>query len=100
MLNTLKEKQAERQKIERDAAEAQRRRTLYTRLGELLGRNGLQSYLLDDAVRGITHLANETLTRVSGGQLRLDIERGEEEIAIRATDLAFSEEPLDVKFRQ
>ncbi|OLE23620.1 MAG: hypothetical protein AUI36_33360 [Cyanobacteria bacterium 13_1_40CM_2_61_4] len=97
-LRTLQERQEKRQQVEKDAAAAQRQRKLYTRLAELLGRNGLQSYLLDEAVRSIAHLANETLTRVSGGQLRLHIERGEEEIVIRVTDLAFSEDPLDGQF--
>jgi DNA repair protein SbcC/Rad50 len=97
-LGILKKRQEDRQALETDAGEARRQRRLYTRLAELLGRNGLQSYLLDEAVRSITRLANETLTRISGGQLRIQIERGEEEISIQVTDLAFSEEPLDVKF--
>lgn len=98
VLGNLKKRQEDRQVLEKDAGEARRQRRLYTRLAELLGRNGLQSHLLDEAVRGITRLANETLIRVSGGQLRIQIERGEEEISIQVTDLAFSEESLDVKF--
>jgi exonuclease SbcC len=98
VLRDLKGKQQDRRKLEEDEIAARKQQKLYTRLVELLGRNGLQSYLLDEAIQSIAHLANETLTRISGGQLRLHIERAEEEIAIRATDLAFSEEPLDVRF--
>jgi DNA repair exonuclease SbcCD ATPase subunit len=97
-LRGLKDRQKERRQIEDEASTAIRRHRLYKRLAELLGRNGLQSFLLDEAIQGIALLANETLARISGGQLRLFIERNEEEIAIRATDLAFSEEPLDVRF--
>lgn len=89
--------------MEADLATASRQRTLYGRLAELLGRSGLQAFLLDAAIHGITHLANETLTRISGGQLQLQIlrqtsARGEEEIVIESVDLASSDEPLDVQF--
>ncbi|NOT57473.1 MAG: SMC family ATPase [Deltaproteobacteria bacterium] len=97
-LRGLQEKQKERQRITEEASGVVRQHRLYKRLVELFGRNGLQSFLLNEAIQGIAHLANETLARLSGGQLRLSIEREEEEIAIRAIDLAFSEEPLDVRF--
>jgi DNA repair exonuclease SbcCD ATPase subunit len=97
-LHGLQKRQEERKHLVDESSMVLRRHRLYKRLTELLGRNGLQSYLLDEAVRGIAILANETLARISGGQLRLSIERNEEEIAIRATDLAFSDEPLDVRF--
>jgi exonuclease SbcC len=98
VFRNLKGKQTERQQLERDAAEAQRQRRLYARLADLLGRNGLQSHLLDEVVQGIARLANETLSRISGGQLQLQIQKQEEEIAIQVKDLAFSEEPLDAQF--
>jgi exonuclease SbcC len=51
----------------------------------------------------ITRLADETLSRISGGQLQIRLARetnakGEEEIVIQAIDLASSDEPLDVQF--
>lgn len=102
-LRQLEETAKHRKKVEADLAAAGRQRKLYGRLAELLGRSGLQAFLLDAAVQGIAHLANETLTRISGGQLQLQIRRrpsarGEEEIAIQAVDLASSDEPLDVQF--
>ncbi|MGE0820847.1 MAG: AAA family ATPase [Candidatus Binatia bacterium] len=97
-LRELQERQEERKQIADKASYVRRRHGLYKRLAELFGRNGLQSFLLNEAVQGIAQLANETLARISGGQLRLSIERNEDEIAIRATDLAFTEETLDVRF--
>ncbi|HEU4760654.1 MAG TPA: hypothetical protein VFT91_11835, partial [Dehalococcoidia bacterium] len=99
----LEEGQERREELNRRLREVQRQRALYARLADLLGRSGLQAFLLDAAVQGISHLANETLARISGGQLQLDVRRqasarGDEEIVIQATDLAFSEEPLDVQF--
>ena len=92
-----------RQRLEGDLREAHRLRVRFGRLAELLGRGGLQARLVDDALAGITRLANETLARVSGGQLRLQLSRqsdarGNEEIAIRARDLASADEPLDTQF--
>lgn len=84
-------------------SEANRARILHARFGELVGRSGLQAALMDEATDTITRLANETLTRISGGSLRVVIERrpgmGEkEDIVIEATDLSFSDEPIDVAF--
>jgi exonuclease SbcC len=91
-----------RQRLDADLREAQRLRARFARLAELLGRGGLQARLVDDALNGITVLANETLARISGGQLRLQLSRqdarGNEEIAIRAGDLASADEPLDTQF--
>lgn len=102
-LRQLNETSNHRKKVEADLAAAGRQRTLYGRLAELLGRSGLQAFLLDAAVQRIAHLANETLSRISGGQLQLQIQRhpsakGDEEIVIQAVDLASSDEPLDMQF--
>ncbi len=102
-LRRLQEAAKHRKETEAALSAANRQRTLYGRLAELLGRSGLQAFLLDAAVQGIAHLANETLSRISGGQLQLHIQRhpsarGEEEIVIQAVDLASSDEPLDVQF--
>ena len=92
-----------RQRLEGDLRQAHRLRVRFGRLAELLGRSGLQARLVDEALMGITRLANETLARISGGQLRLEFSRqtdarGNEEIIIRARDLASADEPLDTQF--
>jgi exonuclease SbcC len=102
-LQALQQARDLRQRLEGDLGEAQRLRARFARLSELLGRGGLQARLVDDALNGITVLANETLARISGGQLRLQLSRqgdgrGNEEIAIRARDLASADEPLDTQF--
>jgi exonuclease SbcC len=99
----LEEALERRQQIETEQTAANRRRALYARLADLFGRRGLQGYLMNAAIQGISDLANETLARISGGQLQLQIVRqasagGEEEIVIQTTDLASSDDPLDVQF--
>jgi len=110
LLQGLQHTRELRQRLEGDLREAHRLRVRFGRLAELLGRSGLQARLVDDALAGITHLANETLARISGGQLRLQFSRqtrlpdgqadtrGNEEIVIRARDLASADEPLDTQF--
>lgn len=102
-LQRLEERQRRRREVEERLRAASRRRSLYSRLAELLGRRGLQAFLVDAAVQGISYLANETLSRISGGELQVQVRRettprGDEEIVIQATDFAFSEDPLDVQF--
>jgi len=101
-LDGLKDRRKERIQIERRFREARSSADLHKRLVDLLGRHGLQAFLIDAAVEGIGRLANDTLARLSGGQLQLLIDRqqsrGEEEIVIQATDLAYSDEPMDVAF--
>ncbi len=109
-LQALEHARELRQRLEGDLRETQRLRVRFGRLADLLGRGGLQARLVDEALAGITLLANETLARISGGQLRLQLSRqarlpdgqadarGNEEIAIRARDLASADEPLDTQF--
>jgi DNA repair exonuclease SbcCD ATPase subunit len=91
-----------RRDLDAQRASERRRSILYGRLADLLGRNGLQAVLMDDAMGGIGQLANETLNRVSGGQLQLSLERETtsrgEEIRIHAIDYGSSDDPLDVAF--
>lgn len=98
----LKKTRQKRRKLEGQSAQTRKSAELHKRLADLLGRHGLQAFLIDAAVDGIQQLANETLARLSGGQLQLRIERqpsrGEEEIVVQAMDLAFTDEPLDVSF--
>jgi DNA repair exonuclease SbcCD ATPase subunit len=102
-LRRLEEVWERRTQIEAELGDAHRRRARYHRLADLLGRGGLQGYLMNTAIQGISHLANETLARISGGQLQIQIlrqasVRGEGEIVIQATDLTSSDAPLDVQF--
>lgn len=102
-LRQLEQTRERRAELECRLNVAKRQQSLYQRLADLLGRSGLQAFLIDEAVQGINTLANETLARISGGQLQLQIERqpsakGDEEIVIRATDLASSDDQLDIQF--
>lgn len=102
-LQELQHAREQRERLETGLREAHRSRVRFARLADLLGRGGLQARLVDEALMGITHLANETLARISGGQLRLQFARqtdtrGNEEIVIRARDLASADEPLDTQF--
>ncbi len=102
-LQQLEHAREQRERLESDLRQAHRSRVRFARLADLLGRGGLQARLVDEALMGITHLANETLARISGGQLRLQFARqtdtrGNEEIVIRARDLASADEPLDTQF--
>lgn len=62
----------ERQALQREVADQERKKALQDRLVELLGKAGLQRDLVRDAEREIVDLANETLFRVSNGDLRLE----------------------------
>ena len=103
LLESLVQRRKERSQLEKEISKTQQLQRLYGRLCSLLGRSGLQGALMDEAMLSIAQLANETLARVSGGQLELSIARrpgraGEDQISIQVSDLAFSEEPLDVAF--
>jgi DNA repair exonuclease SbcCD ATPase subunit len=88
--------------LDAEHAVVRRSGTLYGRLADLLGRNGLQALLMDEAIAGIGTLANETLGRISGGQLRLVLERETtgrgEDIRIHVIDFGSSDDALDVAF--
>jgi exonuclease SbcC len=98
----LRDFRKQRSQLEAKSREARKSAELHKRLVDLLGRHGLQAFLIDAAVEGIERLANETLARLSGGQLQVHIvrqqTRREEEIVIQANDLAYSDEPLDIAF--
>ncbi|HEU5382304.1 MAG TPA: SMC family ATPase [Ktedonobacteraceae bacterium] len=62
-----------RQQLQQQWAEATRLAGHYKELAVLLGRDGLQRYLLQNAEAGIVYYANETLDSISGGTLRLEL---------------------------
>ncbi len=61
------------QELQQRWAEATRLASRYKDLARLLGREGLQHYLLQNAEIGIVYHTNETLDRISGGTLRLEL---------------------------
>lgn len=102
-VQVLETQRQRRQELEGAAKHHARQRALWQRLEDLLGRGGLQAYLMDESLRSIEQLADETLARISGGRLQLRLSRepgrgGEDEIRIQAVDLASGDEPLEVAF--
>ena len=101
-VNRMDDLRKSRDQLEIKVQAASRTRKLWERLVKFLGRGGLQARLMDEALKAITHYANQTLGRISNGQLEVKLtwhERGaREEIAIEATDLASADEALDVAF--
>jgi DNA repair exonuclease SbcCD ATPase subunit len=67
----LADRREKRQQLQQQFREMDRQKTLYSTLGEQLGRKGLQLHLMRQAERGIIDLANTVLDRLSGGQFCL-----------------------------
>ncbi len=70
----LKNIQDRRTELERQRVGAARLASSYKDLANLLGRDGLQHYLLQKAEAGIVYHANEILDGISGGTLRLELQ--------------------------
>jgi exonuclease SbcC len=84
---TLEIRQQQRSEYESHYHQAKRKALLYKRLAQLLGRDHLQNYLLLQAQNGIVASANETLDRISGGTLRIELRPREEQGAAKSLDL-------------
>jgi len=84
---TLEIRQKQRSEYETCYHQAKRKALLYKRLAQLLGRDHLQNYLLLQAQNGIVANANETLDRISGGTLRIELQPREEQGAAKSLDL-------------
>jgi DNA repair exonuclease SbcCD ATPase subunit len=97
-----RQQREERRELEERVQDASRTRRRWEQLARLLGRGGLQARLMDEALTGIEHYANETLREISTGQLEVRLRWSEraqrQEISIQAVDLASSDEPVDVAF--
>jgi exonuclease SbcC len=74
----LKNIQDRRIALEQQRAGASRLASHYKDLTNLLGRDGLQHYLLQKAEAGIVYHANEILDGISGGTLRLELQSSPE----------------------
>ncbi|MDF2439273.1 MAG: repair protein SbcC/Rad50 [Abditibacteriota bacterium] len=77
--SSLQERRARRVQIDADYHTAEKQARLHKTLAELLGRDRLQRYLLQQAEASIVSNANHVLDRISGGTLRLELRRNEEE---------------------
>jgi exonuclease SbcC len=71
-LATLTDQRVERISAQQELIDVERNHALHNRLAELLGAEGIQLFLLRNAERRITDLANEVLNRVSRGELRFE----------------------------
>jgi DNA repair protein SbcC/Rad50 len=71
----LKGQQQQRQELEQQKREAERLHHLYDILARHLGKGGLQLYLLSRAENAIVELANQTLSGLSHGRMRLELRR-------------------------
>lgn len=65
----------QRVNLEQQKRDAERFQHLYKLLADLLGRGGLQLHLLREAEHVITDLANEALSGLSHGRMRLELRR-------------------------
>ncbi len=74
----LERRREQRQELENERQQAAHQAQLYKTLADLLGRDNLQRYLLQQAEAGIVDKANEVLDRISGGTLRLELQGTEE----------------------
>ena len=84
---TLELRRQQRSEYENHYYQAKRKALLYKRLAQLLGRDHLQNYLLLQAQNGIVAGANETLDRISGGTLRIELRPREEQGTPKSLDL-------------
>jgi exonuclease SbcC len=67
----LADRREQRQQLQQQFRDVDRRQTLYRTLVEQLGRRGLQLHLMRQAESGIIDFANTVLDRLSGGQFCL-----------------------------
>lgn len=77
--SSLQERQARRAQLDTDYHAAEKQARLYKTLAELLGRDRLQRHLLQQAEASIVSNANHVLDRISGGTLRLELRRNDDE---------------------
>jgi DNA repair protein SbcC/Rad50 len=85
--HTLELCRQQRSEYESHYYRAKKKALLYKRLTQLLGRDHLQNYLLLQAQNGIVTSANETLDRISGGTLSIELRPREEQGATKSLDL-------------
>jgi len=89
-LARLQNQWEQRMNLEQQKQDAERFQYLYKLLADLLGRGGLQLHLLREAEHVITDLANEALSGLSHGRMRLELRRENQ------TSRASAEKALDL----
>jgi exonuclease SbcC len=95
-LETRRDRRAECEERRREAA---REVALCQRLARLLDdREGLQRWLLRQAVRGVVSGANEVLDRISAGALRIDLKEDGDALDLIARKNGEAVDPFDVEF--
>ena len=70
---SLEERLSQRRSLSADLKQAERQRHLWGRLVPLLGREGLQYYLLERAEQAIVEHANAILDRLAAGQVHVQL---------------------------
>jgi len=98
----LRSTREQRLRLQAEGQQLAVERAVWEKVGQLLGRGGIQTALMRSALEDIQERSNVMLSRISGGQLQLEVtfdqtSRGEE-ILFRCLDAASAEQPLDVQF--
>jgi DNA repair exonuclease SbcCD ATPase subunit len=98
-LATLEERLRRKIELEQQAEVAAKRQQRYALLARLLGKTGLQGALVTDALNTITSHANSFLDRLTGGSLRLILNKGSgaDELELQAIDTTCMREARDVQ---
>ena len=87
-LALLEGQQKTRSELLDQKREAERRLRVYKLLADLLGRNGLQRNLMNDAEKMIVMYANQTLYNLSHGRMRLELKKDSQRAAPNKIDKA------------
>jgi DNA repair exonuclease SbcCD ATPase subunit len=91
-----------RRQLAKKLAAARQRSRVAKRLAALLGKSELQGRLLTDATTGVEAYANDTLARISGGTLELELRRDDggdgASLDIFVKDRSSADEALEVAF--
>ncbi len=80
-LVNLESQQKHHRELEQQKHDAERQHHLYDLLSDLLGRSGLQLYLLRRAESAIVEIANNILHGLSHGRIRLELRRDSDALA-------------------
>ncbi len=70
-LTNLKDRENEREKLEKTLQESQKNYRIYQELGIAFGKNGIQSLMIENILPELETEANNILSRLTGGQLNV-----------------------------
>lgn len=98
----VKEAHTARRRLAKKLAASRGQVRVAKKLTGLLGKTELQGRLLTEATAGVEAYANDTLARISGGTLELDLRRDDDgdaaNLDIFVQDRSSADEPLEVAF--